>query len=94
MTMAKMRLWLAAAVALMAALPAWAQRQDRPFLQHPNQERQWQPRQQQQEPPRPELREYRDREGGRMTLEERQQLRRDIGNAGRELYRRPPMHRR
>ena len=32
--------------------------------------------------------------GGRMTRDERRQLRRDIGDAGRDLYRREPLRRR
>lgn len=91
--MATKRIWVAVAVACLAAVPAWAQHRERPLLQRPGGgvERPFLPREQQQESPRPDLR---DQGGGRMTREERIQLRRDIGDAGRELYRREPLRRR
>jgi hypothetical protein len=94
MTMTNRRTWLAA-MAFLVMAPAWAQRGPRPFLQRPNEEQQRQPLPRQQEQPavRPDLRQERPNDG-RMTPEERRQLRRDIGDAGRELYRRPPPHRR
>jgi hypothetical protein len=74
----------AAALALLAAAPAWAQHSDRELLRQQIQERPQPPRQ--AVSPREDLRG--DDGRSRLTPEERRQLRRDIGDAGRDLYRR------
>jgi hypothetical protein len=73
------------ALALLAAAPAWAQRSDRELLRQQIQER--------PQPPRQAVSPREDLRGGddgrtRLTPEERRQLRRDIGDAGRDLYQR------
>lgn len=77
------RLWLAGAIAILAALPAHAERGQRlhQFLQ----ERQRDPQAQ-----REFRREQRQaaQERGRLSPEERRQLREDIQNANQNVYRR------
>lgn len=101
-TMAGNRMWRAAALAAMAALtlagtPVFAQHspRERPLLQRPGGDRDgssWsRDNREADRLSRPDLR---NEGGGRLSREERQQLRRDIGDAGRDLYRREPQRRR
>jgi hypothetical protein len=80
---AKAWLWLAGVVAIMAAVPAHAdqrgQRLHR-FLQERQQQREF----------RREQRQEFQQGRGRLTPEERRQLRRDIQDAGQDVYRREP----
>jgi hypothetical protein len=80
---AKAWLWLAGVVAILVAVPAHAgERGER--LHRFLQERQ----QQQREFRREERQEFQGR--GRLSPEERRQLRRDIQDAGQDVYRREP----
>ncbi len=82
--------WIAVTAALMAAVPALAQSRHRPFFQREADGGMQRPplrqdqglREMQRDEPRPQP--------GRMSPEERRQLRRDINEAGRDLYRHPP----
>jgi hypothetical protein len=86
---AKAWLWLAGVVAIMAAVPAHAdQRGQR--LHRFLQERQQEQQQQQQREFRREQRQEFQQGRGRLTPEERRQLRRDIQDAGQDVYRREP----
>ena len=84
--------WIAVTAALAAAMPACAQQpaqrqmpqwQGRGDTEHP-----FPPRRQDQPPP--DMGGQEPQHHGRMSPEERRQLRRDINEAGRELYRRNP----
>jgi hypothetical protein len=90
--------WIAAVMAVAAIMPAYAQ-QRRPLRERP-------PLQQRQEMPQRGFQQHEFQQGensrgeggqpGRMSPDERRQLRRDIHDAGRELYRgerRPPLQR-
>ena len=82
------------AAALAAALPAFAEHPPGPGgrrMQPPPGQRPFMPPGQRQYPP-PGREAGSDDRRGRMTPEERQQLRRDINQHGREVYREP--HRR
>ncbi len=84
---AKTRLWLAGVAALLAAVPVLAQAGSRTERQYRFAERQMVP-----DAPLPP-REFRRNEfprRGRLSPEERRQLRRDIQDAGQDLYRREP----
>ena len=77
--------WIALAAALIAVLPAHAESRHRPFIQRDADVGRQRPpprELQQRDDPRPPP--------GRMSPEERRQLRRDINEAGRDLYRHPP----
>ena len=83
--------WIGIAVALMVAWPAAAQHPPGPGgrrMQPPPAQRQFQPPPQRQFQP-PGRESGSDDRRGRMTPEERQQLRRDINQHGREVYREP-----
>jgi hypothetical protein len=83
----KVGLWLVGMLAVLAALPAQADQHGQRLHQF-FQERQRE-RQQQRELHRDQRQqEYRDR--GRLSPEERRQLREDIQNANENLYRRGP----
>lgn len=87
---AKAWLWLAGVVAILATTSAEAGprgQQLHRFLQERQQERQ-QEQQQQREIRREQRQEFQGR--GRLTPDERRQLRRDIQDAGQDLYRREP----
>lgn len=76
------------AAALMAALPTVAQQHGGRRMQPPPPgQRQFMPPQRPFQPPGRET--GQDDRRGRMTPEERQQLRRDINQHGREVYREP-----
>lgn len=81
---------IAVAAALMATLPACAQQQrhrQMPQWQGSD-ERRFSPQRQDQPPS--EMQRQEPRQHGRMSPEERRQLRHDINEAGRELYRPNP----
>ena len=86
--------WIAAVAALMVAVPVYAQqpgqRQMPQWQGRIDNERSFQPLRQDQ-PPQDMQRQER-RHHGRMSPEERRQLRQDINEAGRELYRPNPQH--
>ena len=81
---------IAVAVLLMATVAAYAQQAEQRQMpqRHPARERAF-------PPPRPDqplqdMQRQEPRQPGRMSPEERRQLRRDINEAGRELYPRGP----
>ncbi|OHC67230.1 MAG: hypothetical protein A2045_15460 [Rhodocyclales bacterium GWA2_65_20] len=84
--------WIAVAAALAAAMPACAQqpaqRQMPPWQGRGDNERPFPPQRQDQSSP--DMQRQGLQHHGRMSPEERRQLRHDINEAGRELYRRNP----
>ena len=78
--------------ALLATVSAYAQQQEQPPIpqRHGGREREAPPQRPDQPPQDMQRQEF--QQPGRMSPEERRQLRRDINEAGRELYPRGPRH--
>lgn len=87
----KLRTALAAMAVLAAVVPAHAQMRQR-AMSEPRADTGRAYPQQQAEPPREMQQRQESMPPGRLSPEERRQLRRDVHEAGRELYRANPPH--
>jgi len=90
---AKAWIWLAGLLVVMTASPAHADPRDQQLRRLLQERRQMLKEQRGQQREQRELQREQQQEApwrGRLTPEERRQLRRDIRDAGQDVYRRPP----